>query len=87
MWQNWVLDATMDCEDGVFCFCPIEGDLASDDWQIVTGVNVASDHPPGKLVAIVHQDGQEAVDEFCKTHAAAIEKMRIEENESLSLAD
>ena len=77
VWENWVLDATMGCRDGTFCFCPVEGDVAGDDWQLVTGMNFISDCPPGKVVAVVHEDGQEAVDEFCEEYAEAIGKIKI----------
>ena len=68
MQEQWVLDATIGCRDGLFCFCPIEGDI-SGDYNIIVGMNVISDKPPGRLVAIVHADGQEAVEAFCEKYA------------------
>ncbi len=73
MWEQWVLDATI-VEGGLFCFCPVEGDIAG-DYSIVFGMNVLSDKPPGKLVAIIHKDGQDAVEAFCKEHAEEIRNM------------
>jgi hypothetical protein len=63
MFDRWVIDATMGYP---FCFCPVEGDLQG-DYTIVTGMNVISDKPPhgGRLVGVVHADGQGAVEDFC----------------------
>lgn len=68
-WNDCVIDASMGCKDGLFTFCPIEGDLAG-KFTVVTGMNYLSTAPPGtmKLVGIVHPDGQEAVDRFCREH-------------------
>jgi hypothetical protein len=71
MFENWVIDATMGYP---FCFCPVEGDL-SGEFSIVTGMNLLTDKPPGKLVGIIH--GQAAVEAFCekyKTELDAITK-------------
>ncbi len=70
MWEQWVLDATT-VRDGLFCFCPVEGDITG-DYSIVFGMNVLSDKPPGILVAIIHADGQEAVEAFCEKYAEEI---------------
>lgn len=75
MREQWVLDATMGCRDGLFCFCPVEGDI-SGDHSIVFGMNFISDKPPGKLVAIIHADGQEAVEAFCEKYAEELNSLR-----------
>lgn len=71
-WTEWVIDASLS-RDGLFCFCPVEGDLAG-EYSIVTGFNILSDRPPqsGKFVAVIHPDGQEAVEEWCQAHDAAL---------------
>lgn len=76
-WERWVIDATMGCMDGLFTFCPIEGDIDS-EYSVVTGMNYVSDVPPkwGKVVAIVHTDGQEAVEKFCEENAIKLEALR-----------
>lgn len=73
MFKNWVIDATMGYP---FCFCPIEGDLDG-EYSIVVGMNVISDKPPhaGKLVAVIHENGQEAVDEFYSSHRVEIDTL------------
>lgn len=75
MWKNWVLDATM-FSDGPFCFCPLEGELDG-DYSVITGFNYLGIAPPdnGKLVAVVHEAGQEAVDKFYEEHKEAIDEM------------
>lgn len=83
--SNYVIDATMGCRNGMFVFCPIEGDLEG-DYEIVTGLNILSDEPPigGEVVAIVHEDGQEAVEEFCDEYVDELERLtdKLEERDS-----
>jgi hypothetical protein len=72
-WENWVLDASMSGDGCPLCFCPVEGDLDG-DYTIVTGMNLLADKPPdgAKLVAIVHEDGQGAVEEWIERNQAMI---------------
>lgn len=71
-WKNWVIDASMSEPrvNGQACFCPIEGDLDG-EYAIVTGLSIFTDKVPhdGKCVAIVHDDGQEAVEAWCERNA------------------
>ena len=77
MFDKWVIDATMGCPDGLFCFCPIEGDLDG-EFTVVTGMNYRSNEPPPKveLVGIVHADGQEMADRFCKERKVELDELR-----------
>ena len=75
MWDQYILDATTGCQNGLFCFCPVEGDV-NGDYSIVFGMNILSDKPPGKLVAIIHAEGQEAVEAFCKEYAEELNSLR-----------
>lgn len=65
-WTEWVIDASMGCKDGMFCFCPIEGDLDG-EFAVVTGINMLSATCPKDrdVVAVVHPDGQAAAESFC----------------------
>ena len=58
IWQEWVLDATMGIRDGNACFVPIDS-----DGGVVFGMNMIG-HCPGKLVGVIHCDGQEAVEKW-----------------------
>ena len=69
MWDNWVIDATMGYP---LCFCPLDGDLDG-EFQIVTGMNLIGIPPKGKVVALVHEDGQEAADAFYQEHKDEID--------------
>jgi len=64
--------------DGLFTFCPIEGDIET-EYTIVTGMNYVSDMPPkwGKVVAIVHADGQGALERFCLENEAYLEALKV----------
>lgn len=68
-WDNWVMDATMCGDDGLLCFCPVNGDPDSDEFVVVTGMNHLSSEPPPqckRLVGIVHEDGQAAVEAWAE---------------------
>lgn len=74
---QWVLDATMGVRDGMGVFCPIEGDFP-DDFTVITGLNYIGLKPPhGVLVAVVHDEGQEAVEAFCEAEAEFLEQVRL----------
>lgn len=75
--EQYVIDASMGCKDGLFTFCPIQGDINS-DFIVVTGLNYISTTPPtdGKLVAIVHPDGQEAVEAFCEEFKEELARLK-----------
>ena len=74
-WNECVIDATMGVRNGLFTFCPIEGDI-NGDYQIVTGMNFVGAPPSNmKVVAIVHEDGQGAVDQFCKQYEGELQKL------------
>jgi hypothetical protein len=75
--DNWVIDAAMS-RDGLFCFCPVEGDIRDPlgDFTVVTGLMFLGDKPPhGQVVAMVHEDGQAAADAFYETHREAIDAL------------
>lgn len=57
-WEHWVLDATMEPP----CFVPVELDERGEIESIVFGMNLLSDKCPGHLYAVIHEDGQDAVD-------------------------
>lgn len=80
MEDNWVLDASMSY-DGLFCFCPVEGDIRdpSGDFSIVFGMNFLGDKPPrGRVVAMIHSDGQEAADAFYEANKEAVDALLAE---------
>lgn len=66
-WTRWALDATFWPQ---LVFVPI----AADD-SLILGMNLMADVPPGKLAAVIHANGQEAVDAFVDKHAEELEEM------------
>ena len=72
-----VLDAAIGYRGGAFCFCPIEGDVDG-EYTVITGMMYVDEKPPEhlKLVGIVHDDGQEAVERFCAEHKAELEALK-----------
>lgn len=74
MWNQCVLDAGIS-RDGMFTFCPIEGDIDG-EFAIVTGMNFIGLPPKGlRMVAIVHPDGNEAVNAFCEKYNAELDTL------------
>ena len=72
---KWVLDATMGWP---FVFCPVElDDETGEITTIVTGMNYLGDPPPGEVIAIIHENGQSAVEEFCRRYAAELQEMKL----------
>lgn len=74
--NNYVIDATFGMQDGMFCFCPIDGDPEG-DFEIVSGLNYIAPTPPpeARLVAVVHREGQAAVEEFMVTHERELDEL------------
>ena len=77
-WTQCVIDASFEPVGEAFTFCPIEGDINTNDYKVVTGMNYVSSDPPNgvKLVAIIHPDGQEAVLDFCDKHETLLDSMK-----------
>jgi len=87
MYNQWVIDATLYNEnDGMLCFVPIEN-AHTDQETLVLGLNILSDlehFDHGKVIGVIHLDGQEAADIFCNEHPEIIEniKRKITNNEN-----
>jgi hypothetical protein len=64
-YDNYVIDATMGVRNGMFCFCPVELNNKGEITRVITGLTYLGTVPKGKIVAIVHEDGQGAVEAFC----------------------
>ncbi len=62
-WKEWILDIS---NWPTRCYCPMDGD------DIVTGMNLIQDDPPGPLVGVFHPGGQEAVEDMLETHREEI---------------
>lgn len=76
--EKWVIDATMGCRKGLFCFCQVVGDLDNGNFSVVTGMNyISSKRPPnGEFIrVIVHADGQQAAEEFSNNYARELENV------------
>ena len=61
MFKLWVIDASAPAPKGAVCFVPYEP-----PDTIVFGMNYISDESPGELVGIIHNDGQEAAEQWEK---------------------
>jgi len=77
MEKKFVIDASMGYRDGLFAFCPIE---VNDDgeFDVITGLTYLSSNVPDGaiLYGIVHPDGQEAVESFCKEFEGVIANLK-----------
>jgi len=77
MWTDWVIDASY-CDE-FLCFVPIENE-GTDEERLIVGMNVLSDvehFDLGRIVGIVHLDGQEACDRWVKKHPDILEAIKL----------
>lgn len=77
MIDQWAIDASQPTPSGMFCFIPVQGDITRDDCEFVTGLAVISTSPPGKLVAIFHQRGQAAAEQWFEIHKPELERLKL----------
>ena len=69
-----MLDAGVADNGPPFPFCPIVGDPHG-DFEVLAGLTVVTDTPPGPLVGIIHPDGHEAARDWCDAHMAELEEL------------
>lgn len=75
MWDYCVIDASMGVRGG-FCFCPVELDAEGQITSVITGANFVGAPPRGsKVVAVVHDGGQDAVEAFWAENEPEIEAL------------
>jgi len=75
IWENWVIDGSLSEPEGdLFCFVPVEGNIKG-KCKFVTGMNILSDKSPGKLVGVIHLEGEQAADKFYEQHKEKIDKL------------
>jgi len=73
MFDECVIDATMGVRGGMLCFCPVERNEDGEITSVIVGANFLGSPPPGaRVVGVVHEAGQDAVEEFCREHEALI---------------
>lgn len=75
--EPYILDCTLDPGDGLHCFCPVELDDEGNVVSVVTGLNYLSTDPPeaGRLIGVVHLDGQEMCDQWCAVNEAELTRL------------
>ena len=67
IFKEWVIDVSFDPP----CFVPYERETD----RLVIGMNLVSNAPPGKLIGVIHQDGQEAVEKWCEDNPDEIARL------------
>ena len=82
----WVIDATMGVRAGMFCCCPVELDARGHIETVITGMNFLGD-PPGRVIAVVHADGNDACEEFCEKNDAEINAFLAENRKRFPVPD
>lgn len=70
MRDRWVLDVTMADLEGPRAFCPLDN-----KGNVVVGLTFISDTPPGELVGVFHEGGDEAVEAWCDQHPEELEQV------------
>ena len=81
MWENWVVDVSFYSPEfrDLLCFVPIEGDINLPDCSFIIGMNLLTSpekFDKGKVVAIVHKQGQEAVDRWCRDYPDLLKRLK-----------
>jgi hypothetical protein len=72
-WKEWVLDASGDPENPPYAFSPYERETDN----IVWGMVYLGEKPPyGKVVCVIHKDGQVATEKWCEKHKEELEKLK-----------
>lgn len=77
-YDKWVIDSTFYKDDGLLCFVPIEHPHTPQE-TLVLGMNVLSDiehFALGRVIGIVHLDGDAACDAFCATHPDIVQALQ-----------
>lgn len=75
----WVIDAISDefAEFGQYVFCPVEMTSEGEITKIYTGLSLIAEWPEhGEVVGVIHDQGQEAVEAWCKAHPEVMEKIK-----------
>jgi len=78
VWNEWVIDATLCRGDELLCFVPIENRGLPDE-SLIFGMNVLSSidvFEQGKIVGIIHADGQEAADKWAKQYPQVMDAIK-----------
>jgi hypothetical protein len=68
IWDEWLMDITNG--DDLPCFVPYERDTG----MMVFGMNFISDKCPGRLVGVIHANGQEAVNKWVRENPDWLER-------------
>ena len=82
--NNWVVDITLYNEDNedtsdLLCFVPVEHFDDPEKRAFVVGMNYLTSpegfSDRGKLVGIIHADGQEAIDKWVEDHPDLMKRL------------
>lgn len=72
--EQWVIDASCSPRGGLYCFVPVR---FSDTGpaEFIVGMMYLSDAQPegGEFVGVIHEDGSDAVEAWCKEHEEFID--------------
>jgi hypothetical protein len=77
LWKNWSVDARMSSKD-LLCYVPVEVDMITCNVTFVIGMNflASPDEPPGKVVCIMHPDGDKAAQKWVDENGPVLERVK-----------
>lgn len=76
MMEKWLLDASATVpEEDLRGWCPVEQDEDGNFGDVMTGLLMVTDKPPGEVVGVFHPDGQDTVDEWTKEHDEYLQRV------------
>ena len=75
-WTQWAIDATLS-DDEHICYVPVEGD-PDNNPTFVLGMNFigAPEQPPGKVIMVIHADGDAAAQAWVDDHQEVLVRVR-----------
>lgn len=68
---HWALVVTHWEDEGLRAYCPVQ-DVEFGSPSVIFGMTLITDKPDGEVIAVVHEDGQEAVEAWIESHPAVM---------------
>ena len=78
LWRNWAIDAGLSGPD-LLLYVPVEGDVTTGNVTFVLGMNFGAspDDPPGKVVCIIHPDGDAVAQKWVDENGPVLERLKM----------
>ena len=76
MWDDYVVDATMGCRNGLLIVNPVETNEMGEITSVIFGANYIGFIPDGgRLVGVIHENGNDAAEVFASEYEDEIKAL------------